>query len=174
MDQKFKYCLKGIDSILKFYFLKLLSSIVILLIFLAVVNTGCKKKDNILIENPKPLTENEKLLTAHGWHNSLTIEDGIPHESTLWSTDDCWFFYPNHTFVNSVGAMLRPPGPGGPREENSSGTWKLDENETKLDWTTTKPYNFQLSYPVIIKSDTLIITIITPEVNRILIYVACN
>jgi hypothetical protein len=141
----------------------------ILLVFLAL---GCKKKDNVLIE--KPLTENEKLLTAHGWHESLVIDDGIPHELTLWSKDDCWFFYPDRTFIYSLGTLLRPPGPGGSPEENSSGTWKLDENETKLEWTTNKPYNFQLSYPVKLKSDTMIITIITSDVNRIEIFTNCN
>jgi hypothetical protein len=134
---------------------------------------GCRKKDNVLIEN-KPLTENEKLLTAHGWHESLVIENGIPHESTLWSTDDFWFFYPDRTFIYSLGTLLRPTGPGGSPEENSSGTWKLDENETKLNWTTNKPNNFQLSYPVKIKSDTMIITIITSDLNRIEIYTNCN
>ncbi len=117
-----------------------------------------RKKDRINEDTENDETK-ERLEREN--HNSLTIEDGIPHESTLWSIDDCWFFYPNHTFVNSVGAMLRPPGPGGTREENSSGTWKLDENETKLDWTKIKPYNFQVSYQIIIKSDTIIITIIT-------------
>jgi hypothetical protein len=154
--------------------MKLLSFSMVLLVFFAVTIAGCKKKDNILSEKNKPLTENEKLLTAHGWHESLDIENGIPHESIDWSKDDCWFFYPNRTFIYSLGTLLRPPGPGESPEENRSGTWKLDENETKLNWTTDKPYNFQLSYPVIIKSDTMIITIITTNVNRILIYTNCN
>jgi len=152
--------------------MKLLSLIVILILVMMIA--GCKKKENVSIEN-KPLTENEKLLTAHGWHLSLDIENGEQHElNSPWSLDDCWFFYPNRTFINSYGTILRPPGPGGSPEENSSGTWELGENETNLNWTTTKPYNFQLSYPVIIKPDTMILTIITQEVNRILIYTNCN
>jgi hypothetical protein len=151
--------------------MKLLISNLVLIVFLVVIITSCKKKDNIPI---KPLTEKEKLLTAHGWHNSLSIEDGITHEVTLWSIDDCWFFYPSRTFIYSLGTLLKPPGPGGNPEQNSSGTWELNENETELNWTTNKPYNFQLSYPVIIKSDTMIITINTPDVNRILIYTNCN
>ena len=144
--------------------MKLLS--LILILFLVMMIAGCKKKDN------KPLTENEKLLTAHGWHMSLDIENGEQHElNSPWSLDDCWFFYPNRTFVNSYRT---PPGPGGNREVNSSGTWELGENETILNWTTTKPSNFQSSYPVIIKPDTMILTIITQELNRILIYTNCH
>jgi hypothetical protein len=135
---------------------------------------GCKKKDNVLIEN-KPLTENEKLLTAHGWHMSLDIEDGQQHDlNSLWSLDDCWFFYPDRTFVYSYGTQLRPPGPGGSPEKNLSGTWELVENETILTWTTTYPYNSKVSDPIKIKSDTMIVTIITQEINRILIYTNCQ
>jgi hypothetical protein len=148
-----------------------LSCNLVLFVFLVVTIAGCKKKDNILI---KPLTEKEKLLIAHGWHESLSIEDGVPHEATLWSIDDCWFFYPNRTFIYSLGTLLRPPGPGGTPEQNSSGTWELNENETELNWTTNKPYNAQSSYPIIIKSDTMILTIITQDINRILIYINCK
>jgi len=143
----------------------------VLIVFLVVTTVSCKKKDNILI---KPLTEKEKLLSAHGWHESLIIEDGVPHEGTPWSIDDCWFFYPNRTFIYSLGTLLRPPGPGGNPEQNSSGTWELNENETELNWTTSKPYNAQLSCPIKITSDTMILTIITQEVNRIRVYTNCK
>jgi hypothetical protein len=113
--------------------MRLLSFNLVLIVFLVVTIASCKKKDNILI---KPLTEKEKLLSAHGWHESLIIEDGIPHEVTLWSTDDCWFFYPDRTFIYSPGTLLRPPSPGVNPEQNSSGTWELSENEAELNWTT--------------------------------------
>ena len=151
--------------------MRLLSFNLVLIVFLAITTASCKKKDNILI---KPLTEKEKLLSAHGWHESLIIEDGIPHEVTPWAIDDCWFFYPNRTFVYSLGTILRPPGPGGNPEQNSSGTWELNENETELNWTTNKPYNAELSYPIKIKSDTMILTIITQDVNRIRVYTNCK
>jgi hypothetical protein len=149
--------------------MRLLSFNLVLIVFLVVTIAGCKKKDNIPI---KPLTEKEKLLSAHGWHQSLYIKDGVPHELNVpWSVDDCWFLFPNRTFIYSLGTLLKPPGPGGNPEQNSSGTWELNENETELNWTTYKPYNFQLSYPVIIKSDTMIIT---HDVSNISIYINCK
>jgi hypothetical protein len=144
----------------------------VLIAFLFVTTGCCKRGDNILV---KPLTEKEKLLSAHGWHESLIIEDGVPHEVTApWSVDDCWFFYNNRTFIYSLGTLLRPPGPGENPEQNSSGTWELNENETELIWTTNKPYNAQLSYPIKIQSDTMILTIITQDVNRLRVYTNCK
>ena len=117
--------------------MKLLNCNIVLLVLVAVTITGCKETDN-------PLTEKEKLLTAHGWHMSSEIENGIQHNlNAIWSLDDCWFFNSNGTFINSLGKVLNPSTIGGIHEKDSYGTWELVENETKLKFSINNLYSQQ-------------------------------
>ena len=146
--------------------MKLLNYNIVLLVFVAVTILGCKETDH-------PLTEKGKLLTAPGWHISSDIENGIQHNlDAPWSLDDCWFFYANGTFLNSVGKVLSPTT-GGLHEKDSYGTWELVENETKLSYSNNNPY-YQLTDSIEIKPDTMILIIHFETVNRLLIYTHCN
>ena len=79
---------------------------------------SCKKSEK------RPLTEKEKLLTAHGWINTLITINGIEWNLTLCNKDDYWIFKPDGSLTIYTGTKKCYSN-----EVNHTGSWQLSIDE---------------------------------------------
>jgi hypothetical protein len=132
------------------------SILFIVLIVILIPSCQKDKKDQIFF-----LTEKEKLLTSHGWHNSSIKINGVELTLTPWSVDDCWYFRADGTFTYSYGVLKSYM-----HEKDLIETWELSEDETTLIYALTSP-------GITITENEMILTVIYEDETRVYTYVPC-
>jgi hypothetical protein len=119
---------------------------------------SCKKAET----TKENLTENEKLLTSHGWHNSSIRNNDIEITLPPWSIDDCWFFRPDGTFTYSYGSLRSLQ-----KEKDWDGTWEFSDDEKTLIYASTSP-------SISLSESEMLLSIIFEGETRLYTYINCK